>query len=176
MHLQRRLTRVPYFRKEFKCRRWSKSLGEPVMQEFFRMIDKAVGPGVGRAILGWAMIIFAGFCLSICLIWILYDIREFLLDRWRPQRRAAHNPNVLRHTFFGDPSARTLPLFLIILAIGIGLVSLVWTVPVLLIAVAIGIVLAPALRQRRRTAMTEQDWRDCKHPLLMLDFAWRRSR
>ena len=146
------------------------------MHEFFRMIDKAVGPGVGRAILGWAMIIFAGFCLSICLIWILYDIREFLLDRWRPQRRAAHNPNVLRHTFFGDPSARTLPLFLIILAIGIGLVSLVWTVPVLLIAVAIGIVLAPALRQRRRTAMTEQDWRDCKHPLLMLDFAWRRSR
>jgi hypothetical protein len=124
------------------------------------------------------MIILAGFCLSICLIWILNDIREFLLDRWRPQRRAAHNPNgPQRDTFFGGPQAGALPLFLIILGIGLGLVWLVWTVPVFLIILGIGIALAPALRHRwTRTALTEQEWQECKRPGVMLDFAWRRSR
>src|SRR5215510_3045957 len=112
--------------------------------------------------------------LTIYLISILNAIRVFLLDWWRPQR-PARNPNGLKRTFF-NLGLVPMVVFLVPLGIGIGLVSLVWTVPMLLIALGIGIALAPALRRRMRTAMTEQDWHECTRPWVMLEFACRRSR
>jgi hypothetical protein len=54
------------------------------MHHLLRMIDDLVGPGAARAILGWGLILFPGFFLSIYLIWILDDIRVFLLAWWSP--------------------------------------------------------------------------------------------